>query len=228
MNRKLSIATLLLGFLSQSAGAVVLNGPDFPAPGGNSFGFVGDPGDPGGRDVTYTAFDIVTPGLINLWQGLWDSTSASAALDGTPDTLSFSGVAGPTGTWTGTTSWLDPDTSTFHPAVPIQMDITIIGGPVSWTVLPIPGVGFDPALGAVIDNSTGADYSINILFSADVPGPGGFAPINTFHQGTPGDTLASVSLGFYSTVPEPSTFMLGGVGLVAAVGCALVRRRRSA
>ncbi|HEX5447022.1 MAG TPA: PEP-CTERM sorting domain-containing protein [Pirellulales bacterium] len=224
---RIIMLTVLLAAMSQVVqGSVVPAGPAYPAPGGNSFSFVGDPGDPGGRDVTYSAFDVVTPGLTGLWQGLWDPTSATAALDGSPDTLSFSTVAGLTGTWTGTTSWTDPDTSTFHASVPIKMDITITAGPVAWDTLPIAGLAFDPGLGAVIDNSAGANYTINVQFTADTGA--GYVPINTIHQGTGGNTLGSVSLGFYSTVPEPSTLVLAAFGLAAATGCGFARRRRRA
>jgi PEP-CTERM motif len=228
MMKRISLLTVVLAAISQSAlASVTPAGPAYPAPGGNSVGFIGDPGDPGGRDVTYSAFDVVTPGLTGLWQGLWDPTSALAALDGSLDTLSFSGVAGPTGTWTGTTDWTDPDTSTFYPGVPVKMDITIVAGPVTWDVLPILGIDFDLGLGAVINNSAGADYTINVLFSADTPVSVGYVPINTIHQGVGGNTLSTVSLGFYSTVPEPSTFVLAAVSLISAAGYGLARRRRA-
>lgn len=220
-----SLFALLVVAIAQLALAAPVNGPDYPAPGGNAFSFSGDLGGVGGRDVTYTGFDIVTPGLVNLWQGLWDPNAAAAALDGSLDVLSFDNVSGPTATWTGTTSWTNPDDSTFYPSVPVMMEITIVSGPVSWSVLPIVGADFDSSLGAVLDNSTGGDYTINILFSADTAVSAGFVPLDTINQGS-GGTLTSVSLGFYSQVPEPSTLALAGVGLVAATGYGWSRRRR--
>lgn len=225
MTRTTLVLTLLLALVSQiSFAAPIPDGPAYPAPGGNDFGFAGDLGGVGGRDVDYFDFDVAGAGLVGLWHAVappWGG--ATAALDGSPDPLSFDSVAGATGTWTGLTDWLDPFDSTLYTDIPVKMDITITAGAVSWEVLPIAAADFDPAIGAVINNSAGVDYTINILFSADVGG--GFVPMDTINT-FGGDTLSSVNLGFYSLVPEPSSFVLAGVGLMAAVGVGVTRRRR--
>jgi len=224
-----SVLTLFMAAVAHVAYAdllVVPSGPDYPAPGGNGFSFSGDLGGAGGRDVDYTGFDVVTPGLVYLWQGLWEPDAAVASLDGSPHALSFDSVGGGTATWIGTTSWTDPDTSIFYASVPLKMEITINSGPVSWEALPKAGFDF-PAIGAVLNNSSGGDYQINVQFTADTPVSVGYVPLDSVNQ-SGGGTLSSISLGFYSVVPEPSTFLLAGVGLAVAAGYGLRRRRRRA
>ncbi len=222
MTLRTCVCVLLLATFSRFVLAdTIPAGPDYPAPGGNSYSSSGSPGDPGGVTANYSAFDV--SGLTGLWQGLWDTTTPTAGLDGSAHLLTFSSVSGSTGTWTGTTSWTDPDTSTFYSSIPLKMDISITAGTPTWSTLPIAGYTF-PAIGAVIDNSAGGDYSINIQFSADTGG--GFVPLNTVRQASGGDTNSSISLGFYSVaVPEPSSVVLCGLGMFGVAGFAIRKRR---
>lgn len=214
---------LLTAIAGRATAAVVPVGPMFPAPGPSAFVWNGSSaGSAAGAGFSYSNFDI--SGLTGLYQGLWDaSLYPTASLDGTPDPLAFSSATATTATWTGTTSWTDPSNSIFYAAVPIKLDIAVTAGPASWVTLPILGILFDPALGAVIDNSTGANYAINLKFSADVGS--GYQAINTINQLGGGLTTSSVSLGFYS-VPEPSSFGLAGIALGLALGGRFLRRRR--
>lgn len=218
-------ALLLIASASCAFAAITPVGPDYPAPGGNSASGSGSAGGVGGLTWNYSGFDVT--GLTNLWQGLASPSFPTAGLDGLAHLLTFSGVSGATATWAGTTGWTNPTTSVHSPAVPIKLDIEITAGSPTWTTLPIGGYTF-PAIGAVIDNSAGADYSINLLFSADVGA--GYVPINTIMQlsSPPGLTNSSVSLGFYSVeVPEPSALMVWGVGLIGAATYRVRKRRRS-
>jgi hypothetical protein len=224
MSLKQFVAALLLGAIAQCASAAVVPlGPMYPAPGPSAFAWDGGlAGDPAGAGYSYSNFDVT--GLTGLYQGLWDpSVDPSASLDGSPDHLTFAGATATTATFSGTTTWTDPSNSTVHTNVPIKLDISITAGPVSWATLPVAGVLFDPALGAVIDNSTGADYSLNLLFSADVGS--GFQAINTINQLGGGLTTSSVSLGFY-TVPEPGSLSLAAMALAVTLGGVWLRRRK--
>jgi len=215
-------ALVLVANASLALGAIIPAGPAYPAPGGNLASGSGLAGNAGGRTVSYSGFNVT--GLSNLWQGLDLAFPPGAGLDGSLHSLSFGGVSGATATWSGSTSWTNPTTlatGTF----PIKLDISLVSGPPTWTTLPLAGYTF-PAIGAVLDNSTGANYAINILFSANVGS--GFVPINTIPQlSSPAAlTQSSFSLGFYSVaVPEPSTYVLGGMALV---GLLAFRRRKLA
>lgn len=220
---RIALALLLGAIAQQASAAIVPMGPLYPAPGPSAFVWDGSfAGSAAGAGYSYSNFDVT--GLTGLYQGLWDpSVDPSASLDGTPDHLTFSGATATTATFSGTTTWTDPSNSTVHTNVPIKLDITVTAGPVSWVTLPIVGIDFDPALGAVLDNSTGADYSLNLLFSADVGG--GYQAINTINQLGGGLTTSSVGLGFY-TVPEPTSFGLAGLAFAATLGGRWLRRRK--
>lgn len=211
-------------FISTAANAVPLTGPMYPAPGGNSFGSVGDAGDVGGADLTYSAFDGAE--FLELyWGPQWGATAPAAGLDGTPDALSFLSIAGATATWSGVTDYTapvgDPGYSDCSGCA-IKMEITITSGAVGWaTEGSVTGLtGLAPGIGAVVDNSSGVDYTVNMAILADVGN--GFEAINGIHQTGGGLTGASVSGAFYSVVPEPSTALLLGGGLI---GLAMRRRR---
>jgi hypothetical protein len=182
-------------------------GPSFPPNGGTvSFAFSGapSPGDPGGTNVAFTSFDPDT-----TWSELyWGPSSAAlptAGLDGSPHALTFSGGGGTTAIWAGTSGWTDPMDSTFYPAVPIELRITISGlGPFPWTVsTSVPGLDPGPGtgIGAVVDNSASfLDFTANVQFLADLPtdGSGNFIALNSAPGGM---TNSSFSGGFYSVVP---------------------------
>ncbi len=226
MSKRIVVLALLLGGTAQiAAAAIIPAGPAYPPPGGVTFGSAGtNPGDAGGFTYIFTGFDV--SGLANLWYGVDLTYPPAAALDGSLDAMTFSGVSGSTATWDGTTDWDDPSVAGGGTvSVPTRLELTVSGGP-SWVTLPIPGYTF-PAIGAVIDNSAGSDFSLNFIFTADTGG-GGYVPINTIQQVPPGgQTLTSVGFGFYSVVPEPSSIAMAGLGLLAMIGYGVSRRRRS-
>jgi len=220
--RPIALAVLLLGLAAPAAHALPA-GPMYPAPGGNGFSLVSGTsgGDVGGWTFAYTGFD--TAGLSNLYWGPWDNTTPIASLDGTPHVLTLSSISGTVATWSGTTSWTDPNTSTFYPSISILVNVNVGGlGANPWLLsTSVPGLdpGVGTGIGAVVDNSSGADYTANFQFLADVGS--GYQAINTINQGSGGLTLSSFSAGFYT--PEPSVLMMLGLGL-AGLG---VRGRRA-
>jgi hypothetical protein len=185
-----------------------ITGPSFPPDGGTvGFSFTGapSPGDPGGTTVNFTGFVPDT-----TWTELyWGPSSASlpkAALDGSLDALTLSGIAGTVATWAGTTGWTDTVTSTFYPSVPIELRITVTGlGATPWVLsTSIPGLDPGPGtgIGAVVDNSVSwLDFSANVQFLADIPtdGIGNFIALNSVPAG--GGTLSSFAGGFYAASP---------------------------
>ena len=145
-------------------------------------------GDSGGRNVAFSSFTPSGSPWINLYWGPSSGALPQACLDGTLDNLTFSSIGGSTATWAGTTSWTNPDTGTVHSGVPIRMRVTITAGGLSWVTStsisdldPGPGTG----IGAVIDDSSVVNFTMNVIFEADIPTDGGtgFIPLNTVRVG---------------------------------------------
>jgi hypothetical protein len=185
-----------------------ITGPAFPPDGGTvGFSFSGapSPGDPGGTTVSFTSF-VPDTSWTQLYWGPSSGALPTAGLDGTPHSLTFSGISGTVATWAGTTSWTDPLDSTVYTGVPIELRVTITGlGATPWLVSttisgldPGPGTG----IGAVADDSASAlDFDANTQFVADIPtdGSGNFIALNTV-QTAGGMTNSSFTGGFYSQV----------------------------
>jgi hypothetical protein len=161
------------------------------------------PGSSGGTNANYSAFSPGTWG--RLYYGPSSAALPTAALDGTPDALTFSGISGTTATWAGTTTWTNPGPGAAGPhAVPIEMRITITGlGGTPWVTsgsVPTLDPGIGTGIGAVVPNfPTAVDFTANVQFLADIPTDGsGFIPLNTVRQGTGGNTRSSFTGAFYS------------------------------
>ena len=128
-------------------------------------------------------------------------------LDGVSHSLTFSGIAGTTATWAGTTSWTNPDDSTLYTGVPIELRITISGlGGTPWvlsTSIPDLDPGPGTGIGAVVDDSASwLDFDVNTQFLADIPtdGSGNFIALNSVPQ-SGGGTLSSFTGSFYAAAP---------------------------
>jgi PEP-CTERM motif len=216
----ITTASLLLFALPSSATTIL--GPSFPPDGGSvNFAFSGgpSPNDAGGLSVAFTSF--VLPGsTLALYWGPSSAFLPTAGLDGIAHSLTLSSISGTSATWAGTTDWTDPSDSTTYNGVPIEMviDISLLGAN-PW-VLSTSVTGLDPGagtgIGAVVDDSAGADFTANVQFLADIPtdGAGNFIALNDVLTSPGGMTNSSFTGGFYSVTPEPGTAALLGFGLL--------------
>jgi len=132
----------------------------------------------------------------------------AAGLDGGLHALTFSGIAGTTATWAGTSDWTDPSGPTLYMNVPIELRLDIAGlGGAPWAVsTSIPGLDPGPGtgIGAVVDNSASQlDFDINFKYVADLPtdGSGNFIPFGTVPTLGGGQIVSSFTGGFYTVAP---------------------------
>lgn len=225
-------ALALAACLGTTAAAALAAPPvlaPYPAPGGNSASYVGEPISPGGRTWSLGGFD---PGAYaKLYYGIGDYAPAypdfvpgvpKLTMDGTTDALAFdasisnlaNGVAG----WSGTTQVV---LYTGAPTVYTRFLLVVTdstGNPLPLTD-PLP-LGMPAALGGVLD--VGGAYRALWEFEASWSAGGGFTAAGTFFDGVsmkvPGYRLeSSVGGAFYSVpVPEPGTvaLMLAGLGVL--------------
>jgi hypothetical protein len=161
------------------------------------------PGSSGGTNANYSAFSPGTWG--RLYYGPSSAALPRAALDGSLDALTFTGISGTTATWQGNTSWTNPGPGAAGPhVVPIRMVITITGlGGTPWVTsgsVPTLDPGIGTGIGAVVPNfPTAVDFTANIQFLADIPTDAlGYIPLNDVRQGTGGNTLSSFTGAYYS------------------------------
>ena len=88
--------------LAASNSTAALLGPDYPAPGGNSWSGAGDATAAGGANWSYT---ITAPGQFEeLYWGSWNTPDAVASgLDDALHDMTLSSLSGNQAIWTGTT-----------------------------------------------------------------------------------------------------------------------------
>jgi hypothetical protein len=190
---------LVTGMTGSVAQAATLIGPVYPAPGGNSFSSSGtDAGDAGGVNWSYSGFN--TGAFTKLYWGPWDSNSVQAGLDGNLHNLSFVSYTSNQAEWSAG-SLLDG----FGNSHSVDFLLTIESGPVSF--VSATSVGLPSSLGALINDSSGANYTVNLAFLAD-----GITPINALEQPSSDLTVLSFSGGFYYA-PGPGP----GAGLASLV-----------
>lgn len=208
-------------------------GPTYPAPGGNDFASTGGPGaQAGGVTWSYSNFDV--SGLSALYFGLDQLNGpVGAGLSGTADPFSnFDGVSGTVATWSGTTTWYDHQNGTNPSTVATRLTITITGlGSTPW-VTDLASIGLDSGfgdLGAVVDNSSGSDFSMHWAVESDADG--GWKALNDVrqHSSRDGQTITNFGTGFYyeeaSAVPEINGAQLG-IALTLLLSLVLLYRER--
>lgn len=201
-------------------------GPQYPAPGGNTFSGNGVSGangwavwNLGGFDTN--AFDTMYYGLNQV-----DYGPTGAGLNGNADVLNFSHISGNTAVWTGFTPWLA------SPGIvqAVQTRLLIAASCGNCWITDLASIGLDNtgafgSLGAVLDVSSGANFGIEWTIQAFVNG--GWQALNSVPQlaSQDGKTRSSFATGFYwteSAVPEPSMLIL----LTAGLSGLMFRRRR--
>jgi hypothetical protein len=126
----------------------------------------------------------------------------TAALDSTPDALTFTSFTSSSMQWNGTTTWTNPDTGTVHTGVPVRMIATITAGGLIFVSPPAGAPASVGALVRVVDPAAGgpstcSTFTVNVAFFADIPtdGAGNFIAINTVK--TAGATRSSFTGAFY-------------------------------
>jgi hypothetical protein len=197
-----SLATLLLAGLYVFNANAALIGPVYPAPGGNGFSASGSSSaDPGGKTLAYSGFN--TSAFSSLYWGADSGFPPVSGVDNNFTTMTFSHYSGNTAVWTGLSSY-NPGTG----PVPVntELDISIVAGSVSW--ISAAGVGLPSSIGAVIDDSAGANYSVNLQFLANGQ------PLNTFPHELNSSSDFSGAFYYAAPVPEPTTMVAGALLLL--------------
>jgi hypothetical protein len=209
------VALSLFGSLSAHAQLI---GPNFPAPGGTTYIPGGTPADgPGGATNNYSGFN--TSFFSSLYWGADSGATPTAGLDNIAHPLTLSSIVGDVATFTGTTSWLDHNNG-LTVTVPMELLITVTGlGATPWVSFAAVN-GSDPfGVGAVVDDSAGNPFTVNLSFLANVGS--GYQAMNTIAVPTNYEN-ANFYGAFYSAVPLPASFWL----MLSALGTLVLTMRR--
>ena len=227
-----------LGSVASAVFAALLTLAPYPAPGGNTAAYVGEPIELHGRVWSLGSFDPTA--YTNLYYGIGDYAPAfpdfvpgvpTLTMDGgTADALAFklaaSNLANGVAVWSGSTLVPSPERVVYTRFVLTVTDTSDN----ALALTDASTLGLPPALGGVLDVSGDFDARWQFMSSFSINGP--FEPAKTFFdRETQSDGLLVSSVGgaFYSTppaaVPEPATFALTlvGVGLLGFVA----RRRKT-
>jgi hypothetical protein len=216
----LLVASLFYGIAVFATEAALL-GPIFPAPGGDSlattyFNPEQSAGGTGGVTWSYSAFNLSA--FSSLYWGPTSNNAVSCALSGgSGGPMTFSGISGNTASWTGTATYLN--SSLTYSTVSTLFQATVNSAATPWVLAST--LGLDPGIGAVINDSSGLAYSVNLQFTAAGMSLDQF--FNTYDHGSADS--ASISGGFYyaAPIPEPSAVAFL---LLAAPALRMLRRTR--
>ncbi|QDU53963.1 hypothetical protein [Aeoliella mucimassa] len=227
---KLSLVALLVATASMANAAI--QGPTYPAPGGNNWSGNGISGTEGTAVWNYSNFD--TNSFSDLYFGLnqLDYGDNGAGLDGSVAPFTFSSASGQTATWTANTTWYN-DVTNVPTAATTRLVMTVSGLGANPWITDLASIGLDTGfgdLGAVVDNSSGSDFSLSWSIEANIGsgwqplnGPSG-VPQSSSHSGY---NRSSFATGFYyneAVVPEPATMVVWTI-LGLSTGVVVYRRR---
>ena len=221
--RVLCMKGLVAGvFLTVSMGiaSAFIQGPDYPPPGGVTWSGSGS-GTSGTATWNYSNFDV--SGLDSLYFGLnqVDYGAIGAGLNNTADAFSLYSVSGTTAEWHASTTWYN-GSSNVPASTRLVMTVGNLG-PNPWTT-DLASIGLDTGfgdLGAVVDNSSGSNFTLDWKIEADTGS--GWQAINSVQQylSHDGFTRTNFATGFYSeltAVPEPTTLIVWSLlGLTVSV-----------
>ena len=210
MIRSLSQITLMLlaFFAMTSTVQATVVGPVSSGPGGG--GFVGSSGiaagSTGGKTWNFGGYNSSL--FTELYWAVWQP---SAGLDGSPHAMAFDGISGNKATWKVTSPYTSAGGPGDPPSGPkeILLIVEILSGSAGWVTDASVGVA---AYGAVVDNSSGGAFSVNLKFLVNG------SPLNDYPQPPPGGQTNSSVGGqhFYvaASVPEPGSLFLLSLGLL--------------
>ena len=201
-------ASCLVAMCASLSIAETINGPVYPAPGGNTYAGSGFNPAFGVKTGTYSGFDSSKYG--SLW---WGSAGAiQLAMDGSVDsageTLSFAGLSGGTATWTGSTR-MQLSNGTYQN---VNTEF-LLSGPLS---------AAPAGINNGVDVAVTGGFVVNYQFLAN-NGSGWVSPNTLFNntQTYPNQSLQVLSSfggGFYYTDPATAAPLPG----VATAGLALI------
>lgn len=222
-HRGLALVLLLTVGCSAFAAPV---GPVYPPPGGVDWSGSGS-GLLGTATWEYSNHDAT--GLSGLYFGLnqVDYGELGAGLNGTADPFTFFGVSGTTAEWRASTIWENAVTLIPQSAL-TRLTMTVTGlGSNPWTT-DLTSIGLDNTatfgdLGAVVDNSSGSDFTLQWSIEADVGS--GWQSINSIQQHftNDGNTRSSFATGYFyeaAPVPVPAAvwFFASALGVFGLMG----------
>jgi hypothetical protein len=208
-----AVALVMVGGVLHTSGAATgLQGPVYPAPGGNVLGQSGSSIAAGGLTWTYTGFDGTR--FSSLWWGLWDQSSVGLAMDGAIDQpgeiLTFdqtqSDLSQGTLRFVGSTTIPDYPTGSSPVRTRMTLHVTDLSGAPLGLVDPS-SIGASTVGGL---SAVNGDYKANSLFEA-LSGST-WVPAKTFFDGHPKPASADsamkvlINAGFFF-IPPPSTLV---------------------